>query len=400
MPTPMRLLLVSNLYPPDTIGGYELLARDIAERLVARGHRVTLLTSGSESSGPVRRLLSLSRPFSQPARRDRLRHIVAATRNRRAVRRLLDDEPRPDAALIMSLRRVGPAPLHELARAGVPFVVTVNDDWPVAHAEAPFVPTLRGLAAWVADRIPGVAHTFRGVPIRDVVYLSGAIRDRVRASGVPLPEGRIESQGVDTSLFSPDPSVERVPGELLLVGRLHPSKAPDAAIDAIAVLRKAGRDVRLSLVGAPVTEDYGRELRERAATQGVADAVNFVGAVPREQLPGLYRRADIALFLTRWDGEAQGLVPLEAMACGALVVSHALGGAAEFLGASGATIPAASCDGPGIAEAVARGLDDPAKRAEVLARGVHLVETRGSLDRYVDALEASLQSARDTRRRP
>jgi glycosyltransferase involved in cell wall biosynthesis len=401
MPTPLRLLLVSNLYPPDTIGGYELLARDLAEGFVARGHEVTLITSGKgPSSGSVRRVLSLSRSFAEPARRDRLRHLVAAVKNRRVIRQILADEPRPDAALLLSLRRLGPAPMRELARARVPFVVTVNDDWPVAYAPAPFVPTLRGVAAWVADRIPGAAHTFRGVPIRDVVYLSGAIRDRVRASGVPLPVGRVESQGVDTRLFCPDPAVARVPGEILLVGRLHPSKAPDAAIDAVATLRRAGREVRLSLVGAPVTDAYGRELRARAVEQGVEDAVRFVGAVPREQLPDLYRRADVALFLTRWDGEAQGLVPLEAMACGALVVSHALGGAEEFLRGSGATIQAATCDGPGIAAAVARGLDDPQARAEALARGVHLVKTRGSLDRYVDALEASLESAWRARRTP
>lgn len=400
MPTPLSLLLVSNLYPPDTIGGYELLARDVAEGLVARGHQVTLLTSGQHSSGGVRRVLSLSRSFGEAARRDRLRHLVASVKNRRAVRRLLASGPRPDAALIMSLRRVGPAPLRELAQAGVPFVLTVNDDWPVAYGEAPFVPSLRGLASWVADRLPGCAHTFRGVPIRDVVYLSGAIRDRVRASGVPLPAGRVESQGVDTRLFCPDPAVERVPGELLLVGRLHPSKAPDAAIDAVAELRQAGREVRLSLVGAPVTEAYGRQLRALAAERGVSEQVRFVGPVPREQLPGLYRRADMALFLTRWDGEAQGLVPLEAMACGTLVVSHALGGAAEFLGDSGATLPAATCDGPGLAAAVARGLDDPAARAEAMARGVHLVRTRGSLDRYVEALESSLEGAWRAGRRP
>jgi len=41
----MRLLLVSNIYPPMTIGGYELVARDLARRLHSEGHRVAVASS-------------------------------------------------------------------------------------------------------------------------------------------------------------------------------------------------------------------------------------------------------------------------------------------------------------------------------------------------------------------
>jgi glycosyltransferase involved in cell wall biosynthesis len=41
----MRILVVSNLYPPHHIGGYELGCRDVVERLRARGHSVRVLTS-------------------------------------------------------------------------------------------------------------------------------------------------------------------------------------------------------------------------------------------------------------------------------------------------------------------------------------------------------------------
>ena len=41
----MRILIVSNLYPPHHIGGYELGCRDVVEGLKARGHEVKVLTS-------------------------------------------------------------------------------------------------------------------------------------------------------------------------------------------------------------------------------------------------------------------------------------------------------------------------------------------------------------------
>jgi hypothetical protein len=43
----VRLHLLSNLYPPDVLGGYELLAADVAARLRARGHEVRVVTTGT-----------------------------------------------------------------------------------------------------------------------------------------------------------------------------------------------------------------------------------------------------------------------------------------------------------------------------------------------------------------
>ena len=41
----MRVLFLSNYYPPFEVGGYEQLCRDVAERLAERGHTVAVLTS-------------------------------------------------------------------------------------------------------------------------------------------------------------------------------------------------------------------------------------------------------------------------------------------------------------------------------------------------------------------
>src|SRR4029077_15575112 len=42
---PMRILAVSNLYPPDILGGYEIRCRRTVEWLRARGHQVEVVTS-------------------------------------------------------------------------------------------------------------------------------------------------------------------------------------------------------------------------------------------------------------------------------------------------------------------------------------------------------------------
>ena len=41
----MNILIISNLYPPNYLGGYELLCAQICEQLAGKGHNVTVLTT-------------------------------------------------------------------------------------------------------------------------------------------------------------------------------------------------------------------------------------------------------------------------------------------------------------------------------------------------------------------
>src|SRR5437868_9212139 len=43
--SPMKVLVLTNMYPPHHYGGYELSCRDVMDRFRARGHDVTVLTS-------------------------------------------------------------------------------------------------------------------------------------------------------------------------------------------------------------------------------------------------------------------------------------------------------------------------------------------------------------------
>lgn len=49
----MHICYISNLYPPETIGGAEKYVRNISEELVDRGHQVSVLTTASSDSGSV-----------------------------------------------------------------------------------------------------------------------------------------------------------------------------------------------------------------------------------------------------------------------------------------------------------------------------------------------------------
>lgn len=116
---------------------------------------------------------------------------------------------------------------------------------------------------------------------------------------------------------------------VLSVGRLDAReryKGQDRVIRALPSLRARHPDVVYLISGEG--DDLSR-LEALAQKAGVSDAVRFLGHVPREALPDLYRAADLfALPSTR---EGFGIVFLEAMACGTPALGLAVAGARDAL---------------------------------------------------------------------
>jgi glycosyltransferase involved in cell wall biosynthesis len=384
----MRVHVLTNLFPPDVLGGYELLAADVVDRLRARGHDVTVVTSGQQAgSADVARILHLSRPFSERASADRLRHAAAALANRASLQRFLSIDGAPDAVLVMSLRRLGLEPLRVYADANVPTVITVNDDWPSCYVRS----SDAGPFSRALDRA-FARNTWRGVPADSVVYLSDRIRQIVQESGAPLPMGPVQAQGVDLARFHSRPFVpmSTTSPKLLFVGRIDPTKAPDVAIDTLIALRTRGIDASLMFAGAASDPGYWSELRKRAAC--VAEHVQWLGQIARSRLRDVYASADAFLYPLRWEGEALGLTYMEAMATGVPVVAFPRGGARELLDEHETVARAATCDGDGFANAIVDLASDVARQRTLVRAGASLVREHASLDHYVDTLERELMN--------
>lgn len=393
----LRVLMVSNLFPPDVLGGYELLAADVAKDLRARGHDLQVLTSGEprrDDPAWVHRQLSLVRPFGEAPSLDRVRHLFAGREQQRATRALLDASAPFDVALIFSLRRLGLHAPRVLAERGLPAVYCFNDDWLLGHRPGEAATPLRRALFGLIERGPLAARTWTGAPVRHAVYVSTATREALRAGGAPVPEGVVRFQGVDRALFVPRPPRPVAPGpRLLFVGRVHPTKGCDLAIDALAALRAEGREATLSVAGTGDVAELDR-LRAHAAALGVGEAVRWLGFVPRGELPALYQEHDVFCFPSRWD-EPAGLTYLEAMSSGIPVVALARGGARELL-VDGENSLLAD-DGASMAAGVARLIADPALCQRVVEGGFSTLSSRASLGGYVDAIEDELAAASSAR---
>ncbi len=221
--------------------------------------------------------------------------------------------------------------------------------------------------------------------------------------GVPPHRVAVVPCGVDTDHFSPDAGTrERGPGSphtLLAVGRLVPRKGFDRAVRALRHLP----DARLLIAGGPdasrlFADPEAERLRKVAAECEVADRVTLLGAVPHADMPALLSRADLVLSLPRY--EPFGIVPIEAMSCGAPVVATAVGGQLDTVldQVTGAHVPArpegsGPKDDPVLVRVVRDLLDDPARRARYGAAGRRRALDHYTWDRVADGVARVYEGA-------
>ena len=145
--------------------------------------------------------------------------------------------------------------------------------------------------------------------------------------GVPRRRIAVVPCGVDVDRFRPDGPAEPAGAapRLVALSRLVERKGVDTAIEALARIP----DAELLVAGGPPREELDGDpevhrLRLCAKEAGVADRVDFLGRVGRENVPLLLRSADLAVTLPWY--EPFGMVPLEAMACGVPVIATGVGG--------------------------------------------------------------------------
>src|SRR3954468_5444700 len=174
---------------------------------------------------------------------------------------------------------------------------------------------------------------------------------------------------------------------ILYVGTIEPRKTLPTLIDAFAARRRSGElSHQLVCVGP-----YGwlsRGIDEQIKRGQVADAIKFTGYVPFEDLPALYSLAEMFVYPSMYEGF--GLPVIEAMACGAPVITGRTAALAEIGGDAIEQIEAIEPDVLGRAlVALARSRD---RREELSGRGL----ARAASFSWERAARESLEIYRET----
>jgi L-malate glycosyltransferase len=177
------------------------------------------------------------------------------------------------------------------------------------------------------------AAAYRGADL--VCTPSASLRTTVEAIA-PGAATRVVPNPVDTGVFSPGirtaeamPSAPRV----LAVASLVPVKGIATLIDAVELVARKGRELRLSVLG---DGPLGDELRRRAEKADVRDRIEFRGHVPRDSVAEAMRAADFMVVPSAW--ETFSVAAAEALCCGLPVLTTRVGALPELVDESSGRI--------------------------------------------------------------
>lgn len=173
--------------------------------------------------------------------------------------------------------------------------------------------------------------------------------------------------------------------QLVFLGRLVSDKGLDILIKALAILRCSEVTPHLTVIGKGPQESAMREL---AAACQVQEQVDFVGERTGPDLAKLLNSHEIMVIPSRWD-EPFGIVALEGIACGCVIVGSANGGLREAIGPCGLTFANGSAEE--LADTLRRLLEDLGLRQILRShRELHLArfEARKVAREYLQVFES------------
>ncbi len=271
---------------------------------------------------------------------------------------------------------------------------------------AAVVPRARPIAFQHNDFLPGraigalVRRAARRAEL--ITAPSGAVADDLDPTGRLRRRLRVVAPGVAVDRFAGAAEPARPP-EIIVVGAIAPWKRPDVALEAFAQARDGlPAGTRLRFAGAPLPgdgTDYLASLQGRAGSLGLADGVEFAGAVP--DVPEALARASCLLHCA--EREPFGIAVLEALAAARPAIVPDAAGPAEIVD-SACGHRYAPGDPMGAAQALASTLSDPATAARLGAAGRARAAERFSLvtqrERYRSALRGLGRAARRHRVAP
>lgn len=170
---------------------------------------------------------------------------------------------------------------------------------------------------------------------------------------------------------------------VLFMGRLHPLKGADIALNAFLQSRKAYPEARLVIAG-PDEHGMSSDLVERAAAAGAGNAVLLPGAVKGDVKAALLSRANIFVLPTLTEGFSIAILEAMAHSCAVLTTTGAYFPEIEKAGAGWISERNAHEIGLRLSAAYCQ----PAELERIGDRGRRLVSREYTWDSVVDKLEA------------
>lgn len=352
----MNILFVSNLYPPNVVGGYERLCYDMASALSVRNHRISVLTSnfgcqsaeypGQEVYRTLRLLADASNIYSaysptESQRNDINAHNIAVLEQKLA-------EIRPDVLFVWNLFFLDPSFLHAIQAAGCRTVFLLTDNWLILFLRPGFwyryyIGDVLSSRSWTASIRVALGRLLTRIRLKklpihaEAIFPSFFMQAFYEQAGFVIQRTAVIPHGVRLTLHEEGEYrdrrklVENGWIRLLFAGRIVEMKGVHTILEALpAIIRGLpGSKVRLMVLGEARDREYRKKLDDMIQGMDLAGVVEFHPAVQESDLFGVFHAHDIFLFPSLY--EPFSLTLIHALASGIPVVASDVGGNKEIV---------------------------------------------------------------------
>ena len=319
----MKILFSSYLFPP-SVGGIESVSKILAEKFASAGIEVQVVTQTAEGENVQRPTSNVQRPTEDGSYCiTRRPSIIDIVRQLRRCDLFFQNN--------ISLRSLIPALLLRKP------ILVVHQTW---------LTDPRGKITW-NNRLKRAL-----LPRVTNVAISKAVADSISGHSFVI------GNPYDDATFRLIPNVAR-DKNVVFIGRLVSDKGADLLLQALKLLQNDGVTLDLTIVGGGPEEE---KLRKLTTDLALDRQVTFAGQESGAALAELLNRHRILVVPSRW-AEPFGIVALEGIACGCVVVGSEDGGLKEAIGPCGVTFENGNVRA--LAEQLKRLLNDPETQANL-----------------------------------
>lgn len=415
-----RILIVSNLYPPFEIGGYEQLCRDIAERLASDNYLIKILTSDYGSSN-----------FHVPARQKRNIQNLTINRDLRLM-------PRPDTKLhylaefFLTRRKNEQKNLLIFKQIIQEFIPDIVFFWNLECLPRSLATTAESMklatAYWLAGYSPAEPDEYwkfwqsngktglmriikplikeiglaimraEGKPekpqMKHVAVVSRYMLQKGLNDGTLPPNAYIIHNGVEYEKFyQPVRESYHNPIVLLQAGTVCYEKGVHLSIEAMRNLIFERSCIKLQLqIAGDGPPEYLVYVNELINKYSLHNFVKLLGKVQRDQMPRLMSNCDILLLPTIRQ-EPLARVTQEALASGMVVIASNTGGTTELIVDGETGLIFQPGDVQDFSNQIYKAIIDNQLGKTIASNGQNLIYQTFNFERMVEEIKGLLSSA-------